>query len=85
MDDGLGLCDGPKALDFMQRVWIGQLVNYMDCVLIKEFNLAHYMFGLDWAISKCREAHGLNSSPSPSPLSVNGIGIGKGLISNQAN
>ena len=38
-DDGLGLCDGPKALDFIQRVWIGQLVNYMDWVLIKEFNV----------------------------------------------
>ena len=80
-DDVLGLCDGLKALDFIQRVWISQIVNYMDWKLIKEFNLAHYMFGLDWAISKCREANG----PSPSPLSVNGIRIGKGLISNQAN
>ena len=57
----------------------------MDWVLIKEFNLAHCMFGLDWAISKCREAQGPSLSPSPSPLSVNGIGIGKGLISNQSN
>ena len=57
----------------------------MDWILIKEFNLAKYMFGLDWAISKCREAHSPSPSPSPSPLSVNGIGIGKGLISNQAN
>ena len=56
----------------------------MDWVLIKEFNRTQ-LFGLDWAISKCREAHGLNPSPSPSPLSINGIGIGKGLISNQAN
>ena len=57
----------------------------MDWILIKEFNLAHYVFGLDCAISKCREAHGPSPSPSLSPLSVNGIGIGKGLISNQAN
>ena len=57
----------------------------MDWILIKEFNLAHYIFGLDWAIFKCKEAHGPSPSPSPSPLSVNGIGIGKGLISNQGN
>ena len=77
MDDGLSLYDGLKALDFVQRVWTSALVNYMDWVLINEFNLAHKLFGLDWAISKCREAHGLN--PSPSTLSGNGIGIGMGV------